>query len=309
MNNQVVEVVNEVNKVISGKQNIVEKVLMAILAEGHILLEDVPGVGKTTLALAFSKVFGLDFSRIQFTPDVTASDVVGFTYYDRERQTFSYQKGAVMSHFILGDEINRTSSRTQSALLEVMEEGAVTVDGERHEMPKPFIVMATQNPIGSAGTQALPLAQLDRFMLQLSIGYPDFESQVELLRNRQKKQPLDEIRAVLSAHELIELQNRVGDVLMTEELLAYVTRLTVDTRNNTNILYGVSPRGALAICKAAKAWAFIKGRSYVIPEDIMAVFVDLCQHRVILQPQTTLTACDVLKDVLLNTKTPDYVAR
>ncbi|MEG0381226.1 MAG: MoxR family ATPase, partial [Kurthia sp.] len=282
-------IISEVETVIKGKRKVIEKVFTAILAEGHILLEDVPGIGKTTLALAFSKVLGLDFSRIQFTPDVTASDVVGFTYYDKEQDRFQYRQGAVMSNFVLGDEINRTSSRTQSALLEVMEEGAVTVDGVRYEVPKPFTVMATQNPIDHIGTQKLPQAQLDRFMMKLTIGYPDYQSQMELLRDRQTAQPLDHIHPVVNASQLIEMQQVVKNTIISEEILDYVTKLSMETRTIQGVAQGISPRGALSICRAAKAHAYIQNRNYVIPEDVMAVFLDTTHHRIVLSP-TALTS-------------------
>lgn len=299
------EIISEVETVIKGKRSVIEKVFTAILAEGHILLEDVPGIGKTTLALAFSKVLGLDFSRIQFTPDVTASDVVGFTYFDKEQDRFQYRQGAVMSNFVLGDEINRTSSRTQSALLEVMEEGAVTVDGVRHEVPKPFTVMATQNPIDHIGTQKLPQAQLDRFMMKLTIGYPDYQSQMELLRDRQTAQPLDAIRPIVNATELIEMQRVVKNTKISEEILDYVTKLSMETRTLQDVAQGISPRGALAICRAAKAHAYIQSRNYVIPEDVMAVFLQTSHHRIVLQPTAIKGAEEILREVLRNTPSPD----
>lgn len=299
------EIISEVETVIKGKRSVIEKVFTAILAEGHILLEDVPGIGKTTLALAFSKVLGLDFSRIQFTPDVTASDVVGFTYFDKEQDRFQYRQGAVMSNFVLGDEINRTSSRTQSALLEVMEEGAVTVDGVRHEVPKPFTVMATQNPIDHIGTQKLPQAQLDRFMMKLTIGYPDYQSQMELLRDRQTAQPLDAIRPIVNATELIEMQRVVKNTKISEEILDYVTKLSMETRTLQDVAQGISPRGALAICRAAKAHAYIQSRNYVIPEDVMAVFLQTSHHRIVLQPTAIKSAEEILREVLRNTPSPD----
>lgn len=301
------KVIAEVSKVIKGKEKTIEKVLVAILAEGHILLEDVPGIGKTTLALAFSKAMNLEFSRIQFTPDVTASDVVGFTYYDKSKEQFSYRKGAVLSNFVLGDEINRTSSRTQSALLEVMEEGAVTVDGTRYEVPKPFTVMATQNPSGTLGTQSLPQAQLDRFMMQLTMGYPDFNSQMDLLRDRQTEQPLDHVQAVISKEQLIKIQAEVKAVTLSEQLLEYVTHLTMATRSHPEIALGISPRGALAICRAAKANAYLQQRAYVIPEDIMEVFIDCSHHRIALQSQTNQSASEILQALLLSTTSPDLV--
>ncbi|MBQ0140390.1 MAG: MoxR family ATPase [Kurthia sp.] len=300
-------VVAEVSKVIKGKEKIIEKVLVAILAEGHILLEDVPGIGKTTLALAFSKAMNLDFSRIQFTPDVTASDVVGFTYYDKSKEQFSYRKGAVLNNFVLGDEINRTSSRTQSALLEVMEEGAVTVDGTRYEVPKPFIVMATQNPSGTLGTQSLPHAQLDRFMMQLTMGYPDFVSQMELLRDRQIVQPLDYVQAVITKEELVKIQSEVRAVNLSEELLKYITHLTIATRNHPEIAVGISPRGALALCRAAKARAYMQQRNYVIPEDVMELFIDCTHHRIMLEAHLSSSSREILQELILNTTSPDLV--
>ncbi|GEK31224.1 magnesium chelatase [Kurthia zopfii] len=302
-------IISEVETVIKGKRKVIEKVFTAILAEGHILLEDVPGIGKTTLALAFSKVLGLNFSRIQFTPDVTASDVVGFTYYDKEQDRFQYRQGAVMSNFVLGDEINRTSSRTQSALLEVMEEGAVTVDGVRYEVPKPFTVMATQNPIDHIGTQKLPQAQLDRFMMKLTIGYPDYQSQMELLRDRQTAQPLDHIRPIVNASQLIEMQQVVKNTIISEEILDYVTKLSMETRTIQEVAQGISPRGALSICRAAKAHAYIQNRNYVIPEDVMAVFLDTTHHRIVLSPTALTSAETILRDVLKNTPSPDVLVQ
>lgn len=303
------DIISEVETVIKGKRKVIEKVLTAILAEGHILLEDVPGIGKTTLALTFSKVMGLDFSRIQFTPDVTASDVVGFTYYDKEQDRFQYRQGAVMSNFVLGDEINRTSSRTQSALLEVMEEGAVTVDGVRYEVPKPFTVMATQNPIDHIGTQKLPQAQLDRFMMKLTIGYPDYDSQMELLRDRQTSQPLDHAKSIVSAAQLIEMQETVQKTIISEEILDYVTKLSMATRNLQEVAQGISPRGALAICRAAKAYAYMHDRNYVVPEDIMSIFLDTTHHRIVLHPTSLNSAEEILSDVLRNIPSPDVMVK
>ena len=303
-------IINEVKKVIVGKDEILEKVFMSILAEGHILLEDIPGVGKTTLALAFSKTMGLDFNRIQFTPDVVASDVVGFTMYDKEKESFVYKEGSVMCNLLLGDEMNRTSSRTQAALLEAMEEGNVTVDGVTYEIPKPFNVIATQNPFGSYGTQALPQAQLDRFMMKLSIGYPDFKSQVELLRNRQGTQPLLELSPMIEKSDLLQMQKEVSEIFIADEILEYVTYLTQATRNHPLIVQGISPRGALAICKVAKAKAYISGRDYCIPEDVMEIFIDTCSHRIVLEQRTTvgnIKAESLLKEIIHEVKSPDFI--
>lgn len=302
------QVIEEVKKVIIGKDAIAKKVFMAILAGGHVLLEDIPGVGKTTLALAFSKVLGLDFNRIQFTPDVVASDVVGFTMYDKNKEEFVFKQGAVMCNLLLADEINRTTSRTQSALLEVMEEKNVTVDGVTYNLPKPFHVIATQNPIGSYGTQALPQSQMDRFMIKTSIGYPDFDSQVEILKDRQTAQPLDDVSATMSRENLIQMQQEVKNVHVADEILSYITSLTEATRNHELIVQGVSPRGALSLSRIAKAHAFISGRDYVIPEDVMEMFVDACSHRIILDPKaqgSKTTQEAILLEILKNERTPD----
>ncbi|MEB7772284.1 AAA family ATPase [Kurthia gibsonii] len=293
----------EINKVVRGKEAEIKKILMAMLADGHILLEDVPGVGKTTMALAFSKAMNLHFNRIQFTPDVTASDIVGFNYFDKNKNQFVYHEGAIMANFVLGDEINRTSSRTQSALLEAMEEGAVTVDGTTYELPKPFIVLATQNPIGSAGTQPLPQAQLDRFLIKVSLGYPDFDSQVALLRDRQTTQPLEHVPAILNAEMIQQMKQDVQQIRIADALLIYITKVTVATRNHTDIVQGISPRGALAVCKMAKAHAYLAGRSFVIPEDILAVWQDTCAHRLVVGNHVNCN--EILARIIEQTPTPD----
>ncbi len=303
------QVIEEVKKVIIGKDEIAKKVFMAILAEGHVLLEDIPGVGKTTLALAFSKVLGLDFNRIQFTPDVVASDVVGFTMYDKNKEDFIFKEGTVMCNLLLADEINRTTSRTQSALLEVMEEKNVTVDGTTYAVPEPFNVIATQNPIGSYGTQLLPQSQMDRFMIKTSIGYPDFDSQVELLKDRQTAQPLEAVSTVMTREDLINMQHEVDQVHIVEEMLKYITSLTEATRNHELIVQGVSPRGALSLSRIAKAHAYVSGREFVVPEDVIAMFVDTCNHRIILSPKAQIkadSAQELLQEILRNVQTPDH---
>ena len=309
MNQRTDEVIREIEKVIIGKRTVVERVLMAVLSEGHILLDDVPGVGKTTLALACSKVMGMQYQRMQFTPDVVPSDIVGFSVYNKETGTFDYKPGVVMTNLLLADEINRTSSKTQSALLEVMEEGQVTVDGTTHTLPKPFVVIATQNPVGSAGTQMLPQAQLDRFMIRLQMGYPDFESQVNILMDRQKENPLSTVRTVISGEDIITMQDEVRNIHVERKILEYVTSLAVATREDEMIRLGVSPRGALAIVRMAKSHAYLDGRDFVMPEDVQKVFIDVCAHRIILNPKARvaeLTAADILKNVLKNTKSPDF---
>ncbi len=302
------QVIEEIKKVIIGKDEVATKIFMTILAEGHVLLEDIPGVGKTTIALAFSKVMGLDFNRIQFTPDVVASDVSGFTMYDKDKDEFVFKEGAVMTNLLLADEINRTTSRTQAALLEVMEERNVTVDGVTYPLPKPFNVIATQNPIGSYGTQVLPQSQLDRFMIKTSIGYPDFESQVEILRDRQTEQPLDLVEKVISKTELLELQAEVRKVHVSDPILRYITELTEATRKHPLIIQGVSPRGALALSKIAKAHAYLAKREYVIAEDVIAVYSDVCNHRMVLDQKSKVTynsSNELLEEILKEIKVPE----
>lgn len=291
----------QIGKAIIGKDDVVDKVLMAILARGHILLEDIPGVGKTTLALAFSKAMGLFFNRVQFTPDVVPSDITGFSMYNKQKGDFEYKPGAAMCNLFLADEINRTSSKTQSALLEVMQEGSITVDGATHKVPAPFIVIATQNPLGTAGTQMLPEAQLDRFMIQLSMGYPDFQAQVSLLSDRQKKDPLKELRPVVSREDVLAMQRETENLYIDRKIIEYVTRLTEVSRKQKLIRLGISPRGALALCAMAKASAYVKQRDFVTPEDVRGVFLDVCRHRIIMDPKAQLsevTAERMLKEIL-----------
>ena len=281
MNHRLEQITREVEKVIVGKREVIQKVLMALLADGHILLDDVPGVGKTSLAVAISKTLGLNYRRIQFTPDVLPSDIVGFSMYDRENERLRYVPGVVSeANLLLGDEINRTSSKTQSALLEAMEEGQVTVDGIVHPLQHPFCVIATQNQVGTVGTQPLPQAQMDRFLIQLTIGYPDFEGQMEIIRDRQIRDPLDDVRQIADLQSILEMQGQVKEVTMKDEVIAYITRLAIASREHPLLQLGISPRGALGISRMAKACAYLKGRDYVIPEDVQSVFADVCAHRV-----------------------------
>lgn len=275
------KILDEVKKVIVGKDETVKKVFMAILARGHVLLEDVPGVGKTTLALSFGRALGLDCKRIQFNSDTLPSDVTGFSVYDKESGSFKYQPGPVMTNLLLADEINRTSSKTQGALLEVMEEKQVTVDSVTHRLPEPFTVLATQNPVGSAGTQLLPPSQLDRFMIKLSMGYPSFESHVDMLMNRHSENPLDKVECVISKQELIGLSNEVSEVFISKPVYEYVTALAEASRRHGQVELGISPRGALALCAYAKAQAFVSERTFVTPEDVCEVFSSVCAHRII----------------------------
>ena len=296
--NRVNQVVQEIKKVVIGKDEIIIKVLTAILAKGHILIEDIPGVGKTTLALAFSKAMDLNYHRMQFTPDVLPSDVVGFHLYDKNGQAPVFKEGSVFCNLFLADEINRTSSKTQSALLEVMEEGKVTVDAITREMPKPFIVIATQNPIGSVGTQMLPESQLDRFMVRLSMGYPDISSEVEILKGRTTKDPLELVTRVIGSEDLVYMQQLVDRVFVHDAVYEYIATLILQTRENDLISLGVSPRGTLALTSMAKAFAFTLGRTYVIPDDVKAVFREVTMHRMVLKPKARVN--NVTLDMLIH---------
>lgn len=290
-------IMEEIGKVIVGKDKVIENILKAILADGHILLNDVPGVGKTTLALAFSRAMGLDSKRIQFTPDVVPSDIVGFSMYNQKENSFFYQPGVAMTNFLIADEINRASSKTQSALLEVMQEKQMTVDGRSYFVPSPFIVMATQNPVGAAGTQMLPEAQLDRFMIQLSVGYPDFNQQVRLLSDRQGKDPLAAVKEITKREEVIEMKEDVKKVFCDEKILKYITYLCEISRNDENISLGLSPRAALAILAMSKANAYINDRDYVVPEDVKSSFIPVSRHRIKLSSKGIMSNIEV--DTLL----------
>lgn len=294
-------IVAEVNKALIGKQEVVEQALMAIYAGGHILLEDVPGTGKTTLALALSKCLDLDYKRVQFTPDTMPSDITGFTMLNRKTGEFEFNWGAVNCNLLLGDEINRTSAKTQSALLEVMEELAVTVDGVSHPVPKPFICIATENPVGSAGTQPLPDSQIDRFMVRLSIGYPSTADQVNILKAKRYVNPLDDIKAKISRDNLLEIQNFLGNVQVADTVLDYIVRLCEQTRDMELVELGVSPRGVIALTRMARACALIRERDFVSPEDVREVFKATCAHRLALKPQArieSVTAEDILDQVM-----------
>ena len=309
MNQNLEQIIAEVEKAISGKRGVIEKIMMAILSDGHILLDDVPGVGKTTLALALSRTLGLSYHRIRFTPDVLPSDIIGFSVYNKDTGAFEYKSGVVNdANLLLGDEINRTSSKTQSALLEAMEERQVTVDGNTYPLQKPFIVIATQNNVGTAGTQTLPYAQMDRFLVRLSIGYPDFDAQMELLRARQDNDPLENVRQSVTHDDVARMQREVRAVTSKDSILSYLTRLALASRKHPMTEIGVSPRGVLFLDRMAKACAYLQGRDYVIPEDVQAVFADVCAHRVILTQKARLsgvTAEQVLSELLKTVEVPD----
>lgn len=275
----------QVRRAVVGKDEVLARVLLAILAGGHILLEDIPGVGKTTMALAFSKALGLDYNRVQFTPDVMPSDITGFTLYNKEAGRMEYQPGAVLCNLFLADELNRATSRTQSALLEAMEEGQVTVDGVSHPVPRPFLVIATQNPAGASGTQPLPDSQMDRFMVRLSLGYPAPADEMDMVRRRQGGNPLDSVEQVVDREGLLALREKAGAVYLSDEVLDYIVRLVGATREHPMILQGASPRATLALAAMAKAAALVRGRDYVNPEDVALVFPDVVPHRLLLSPR------------------------
>ena len=306
------QTIDEIRKVVIGKDEIIHKVFTAILAKGHILIEDIPGVGKTTLALAFSKAMDLKYHRMQFTPDVLPSDVMGFHIYEKEDLHPHFKEGSVFCNLFLADEINRTSSKTQSALLEVMEEGSVTVDSITRELPKPFVVIATQNPIGSIGTQMLPESQMDRFMVRLSMGYPDIRSEVEILKGRNTTDPLGTVNCVMDEGELIATQRIVEQIFVHDAVYEYIAKLVLQTREHDLIALGVSPRGTLALTSMAKAHAFLQERTYVIPDDVIAIFRDVTMHRMLLKPKArvnNVTMDAVVDQILTSVSAPRLVVK
>ncbi len=283
----------EISKVIKGKGEAVQLILTALLAQGHVLIEDVPGVGKTTLAMALGKATGLSFRRAQFTPDVMASDITGFTMFNREENRFEYRSGLVMTNILLADEINRTSPKTQSALLEAMEEKRVTVDGVVHQLPEPFIVIATQNSQGYVGTFPLPEAQLDRFMIKISMGYPTVEEETGILLDRLGENPANEVRPVMTAEQLSACIAEVQQVNFAESLCRYVAELSAATRSHGGVELGVSPRASLAIMQASRAYAYLDGRDYVVPEDIVRLMIPVFSHRIVLRQEMKMRRMDV----------------
>ncbi len=279
------DILAQVGKAVVGKDPVLRRVLQVILAGGHVLLEDMPGVGKTTLALAFSRVLGLRWGRVQFTPDVMPSDVVGYSLYNKQSGQMEYQPGAVLCNLFLADELNRATSRTQSALLEAMEEGQVTVDGVSHPVPQPFFVMATQNPAGAAGTQPLPDSQMDRFMAKLSMGYPDRASEAQMVRDRQGQNPVDHLSPVLDPAGLLALREQAGKVYLSDAVLGYILSLVEATRTHKLLARGASPRATLAVAAMARSGALLAGRDYVLPQDVADVFPVTVAHRLLLTPE------------------------
>ena len=304
--NKTQAVLQEVGKAVVGKDEVLLWAFAAVLTGGHILMEDIPGVGKTTMALAFSKALGLGYNRVQFNPDVLPSDVTGYSI-PNAAGSMTYKKGAVMCNLFLADELNRATSRTQSALLEAMEEGQVTVDGVSHRLPKPFMVLATQNPVGAAGTQLLPDSQLDRFTLRLSLGYPDPKNEAKMARQRQGKNPMDTVCQVLTPEELAALQQQVADTYVSDIVIDYVVALVNKTRCDSRLLQGASPRATLAVLGVAKAVAQLRGRNYVLPRDVQEVLIPAVAHRLILSHSAKNqgdTPNRILEDILKNVPAP-----
>lgn len=307
-NQQLIEKLGgEISKVIRGKDDVIRMILVALLSEGHVLLEDVPGVGKTTLAMALGKATGLSFRRAQFTPDVMASDITGFTMYNKQKNTFEYREGLVMTNILLADEINRTSPKTQSALLEAMEEKRVTVDGTVYALPSPFMVIATQNSQGYVGTFPLPEAQLDRFEMKISMGYPTPEEEAEILLDRLGHNPVIDVKPVMTAAQLSDCIEDVKNVTFSESLCRYIAELSAATRSHPAVELGASPRASLSVMQASRAYAYINGRDYVIPEDIVRMLLPVLSHRIVLRQETRIKKQDivsVLQDVVTSVAPP-----
>ncbi len=302
------QIIDEIKKVICGKDEVVRLVLQSVLAGGHVLMEDVPGVGKTTMALAFAKTMGMDYGRVQFTPDVLPSDITGFSLLDQETRTMKYQKGAVFHNLFLADELNRASSRTQSALLEAMEEGQVTVDDQTYALPKPFVVIATQNPSGASGTSLLPDSQMDRFAIRISMGYPSPDNEIEMLMNRQNgANPLSEIQPICSVEDIVKMQEETSQMYVKLRVMKYIVALMDRTRTHKNLSRGGSPRATLALTAMAKAHAYMTDRDYVIPDDVQAVFSAVMSHRILLTPEAEvkeIRTSEIAKEIIKTTSIP-----
>lgn len=301
-------VIEEIQKAIVGKRNIIELLIMCLIAEGHILIEDIPGVGKTTIALSLSKATNLEYKRIQFNPDTMPSDITGFNMYNRQKNTFEYKQGVAICNLLLADEINRTVPKTQSSLLEAMEEGKVTVDGVTHIIPKPFIVIATQNPANFIGTHALPEAQLDRFLMKISLGYPSIEEEIEIISNRQLENPLDLIKSVITKEDILNIQSICKQIFLDESIKRYIVNIVSSTRKCEQIKFGASPRASIALMKSAQACAILNNRNYVIPEDVAKVGVHVLSHRITVNSDIRLekVSAETLIYNLIKSITPPY---
>jgi len=300
-------IIDNVEKVIIGKRSAIELVVVSLLSQGHVLIEDMPGVGKTSVISALARSVECSFKRIQFTPDIMPSDITGFSMFNQKLGDFEYHKGLIMSQFVLADEINRTSPKTQSSLLEVMEESRVTVDGNIHEMPMPFIVFATQNPIEYLGTYPLPEAQLDRFFMKISIGYPDVNEELQILERHAKNTPLESLSPVTTAEEILRMQKEILDVHIDQSVLEYIVAITRATRTNKSLILGASPRATLSLGRAARAYAYINGRDYCLPDDIMKLAAPVLSHRIIITHEAKLkkiTPENIIADILQSIRPP-----
>ncbi|MBR2749640.1 MAG: MoxR family ATPase [Clostridiales bacterium] len=308
MREKTTQIVEEIKKVICGKDEVIRLILQSVLSGGHVLMEDVPGVGKTTMAVSFSKTMGLDYGRVQFTPDVLPSDLTGFSLLNQETHTMKYQKGAVFHNLFLADELNRASARTQSALLEAMEEGQVTVDDKTYPLPKPFVVIATQNPSGASGTSLLPDSQMDRFAVRVSMGYPSQDNEIEMLMNRQNgANPLSELKPVCTIEDILQMQDETSKMYTKYRVLKYIVALMDRTRTHRMLARGGSPRATLALTAMAKAHAYMTDRDYVIPDDVKAVFPAVMCHRMLLTPEAEfkeISAVEIANEIVKTTIIP-----
>lgn len=307
VNQKLDKILGNIEKVIIGKRDIAELSIVALLSGGHVLLEDVPGVGKTVMVRALAKSIGADFKRIQFTPDLLPSDVTGISIFNPKEQEFIFRPGPIMGHIILADEINRTSPKTQSALLEGMEEASVTVDGVTRKLEQPFFVMATQNPIEYEGTYPLPEAQLDRFLLKMKMGYPEVEEEIEVLHRAQYTAPIEELQPVITLEELIDLQKEVKSVIVDDTIKRYIVELANQSRKHGSVYLGVSPRGSIALMKAAQAYALLKGRDYVLPDDVQHLVPFVFAHRLILKPEANyegINADMIIHEIVATSQVP-----
>ncbi len=305
--NKLPEVINNVSKVIIGKKEVTEKIMVALLSGGHVLIEDVPGVGKTTLVNAIAKSIGCSFKRIQFTPDLVPSDITGLTIYNMKKGEFEYKQGPIVSNIILADEINRSSPKTQSSLLEAMQERQITVDGSTYMLPKPFMVLATQNPIEYEGTFPLPEAQLDRFTLRITMGYPNFSEEKKILATYKEENPLDKLQAVITEDDIAIMQQEVQKVFIDESIQDYIIQITQLTRNNNDIYLGCSPRATLALFNVSRALAYVRGREYVIPDDIKELVYETLAHRLIIKSEARIQGkeeASVLEDIIKSVHVP-----
>ncbi|MCL2158077.1 MAG: MoxR family ATPase [Oscillospiraceae bacterium] len=290
----------QAQNIILGKKDVIEMTIISLLSQGHVLIEDVPGVGKTTLASALSKIIGLKYKRAQFTPDVMPSDITGFSIYNKNTNELEYKEGLALCNILLADEINRTSPKTQSSLLEVMEEGTITVDGKTHSVPTPFMVIATQNPIGFVGTHPLPEAQLDRFIMRISMGYPDTANEIKIISDRKLENPIDKIQTIIGSEDILKAQNIVKNIHIDETLYKYIVELVAKTRNHQYITLGASPRASLSLMRLSQARAFMEKRDYIIPEDILNMYTPAIAHRIILKQEAKLKKInteDILNEI------------